>query len=64
MRLEHESVGMSASVCVCVYLHECVNKCVNTGAHRSLASGRELTNTRETEARPPNPQVRGHWTWH
>lgn len=39
---------------VCTYV--CVHECLNTGARGSLASGRELTNSKETKARPQIPK--------
>lgn len=53
--------GMSACVCICVCIHECLN----TGAWGSLASDKELTNSKKTEVRPhipkseDTPQVNG-----
>lgn len=45
---------------MCVHVH----KCLNAGGWWSQPSGRELTSSKETEAKPPNPQVRGPWEWH
>lgn len=49
-------------ICVCMCVH--VHKCLNTVGWWSQPSGRDRTNSKETEAKLPNPQVRGPWEWH
>lgn len=44
--------GVSACVCVCVH----VRKCLNPGGQGIRASGRDLTNSKETEARTQIPK--------
>lgn len=44
--------GVSACVCVCVL----VRKCLNPGGQGIRASGRDLTNSKETEARTQIPK--------